>query len=411
MTTSEAPAAPAPKPRSIRRSLLRDIWGNLALALGAVQVQILHWALVVFRDGEGLSLWMMAGLTIVAMGINRAMLPGLRQMRSSRGMKRVFARAYMNLGIATLLLGIAVLASWVVLHPASLAAASVAPSLLGADSSFRATSGLLVSAVALSFLWGITVGRVRIETTRVRVAIEGLADSLKGTRILHLSDLHIGNGLEGRALERLVDRANALEPDLMVLTGDLFDHDPAFIEEGARALGRLRARAGIYVVLGNHDVYTGAEEVVAGLSAWAPDLTVLREEVIRLPFGDPLYLAGLDDPGGDWTARDLEVREIETLAERAPEDGPCILLCHRPEVFAQAARLGFPLMLAGHTHGGQIALPFAGGRINPSRMITDFDRGLFREGDFALYVNRGIGMAGPRIRFYCPREIAMIELV
>ncbi len=83
---------------------------------------------------------------------------------------------------------------------------------------------------------------------------------------------------------------------------------------------------------------------------------------------------------------------------------------HRPEAFPQAARLGFPLVLAGHTHGGQLAFPTPGGRINFAALITRFTRGLYRENGAALYVNRGVGFAGPMIRFNCRREITTIEL-
>jgi predicted MPP superfamily phosphohydrolase len=84
---------------------------------------------------------------------------------------------------------------------------------------------------------------------------------------------------------------------------------------------------------------------------------------------------------------------------------------HRPEAFPQAARLGFPLVLAGHTHGGQIAVPGFGQRLNLARIITPYHRGLYRENGSVLYVNRGVGVAGPALRISCPREIATIELV
>ena len=88
-----------------------------------------------------------------------------------------------------------------------------------------------------------------------------------------------------------------------------------------------------------------------------------------------------------------------------------VLLVHRPEAFPQAARLGFPLVLAGHTHGGQLALPSLGGQLNLARLMTRYHRGLFRENGSVLYVNRGAGVAGPAVRVNCPREITTIETV
>jgi predicted MPP superfamily phosphohydrolase len=163
-------------------------------------------------------------------------------------------------------------------------------------------------------------------------------------------------------------------------------------------------------VLGNHDVYTGTDQVVEGLHSLT-SIRLLRDtwEQIEID-GAPLILAGLDDPGHGWTEREAESPALERLAREIPEELPCLMLSHRPSYFRHAAELGFSLVLCGHTHGGQVALPFALQR-NPSRMISDRTRGIFRFGDATLYVNRGIGMAGLPLRINCPREIALIQLV
>jgi len=106
----------------------------------------------------------------------------------------------------------------------------------------------------------------------------------------------------------------------------------------------------------------------------------------------------------------LEVEGLARVAAARPVDGPSLLLVHRPEVFEQAARLGFPLVLAGHTHGGQLALPTPGGRYNLARLVTPLTRGLYRSGASVLYVNRGLGFGGPPLRINCPREIASFVL-
>src|SRR4030095_10698601 len=89
----------------------------------------------------------------------------------------------------------------------------------------------------------------------------------------------------------------------------------------------------------------------------APGIRLLRDELVRLPAAEPIYLAGVEDPGGRWFERGLEVAAIDALADERPADGPVVLLVHQPEMFHHAARRGFPLLLSGHTHGGQIALP------------------------------------------------------
>jgi hypothetical protein len=201
-----------------------------------------------------------------------------------------------------------------------------------------------------------------------------------------------------------------MEADLVALTGDLFDFDPRHVEDGARRLSGLRARLGVFAVLGNHDHYTGRELVAEALVRLAPGVQLLRGDLVRVPGESPFYVAGVDDPGADWTARGVLLEELEALGAALPGDGPVLLLVHRPEAFPQASRLGFPLVLAGHTHGGQLALP-GRGHLNLARIVTRYHRGLYRENGSTLYVNRGIGVAGPAIRFNCPREIATIELV
>ena len=392
-----------------RSLLLRDVWRNVALLLGVVQVQILSWALHL-TAGEGLRGFVVLGLSGIAMIVNALLVPLIRNAGRGTGLRRMAARLYMNVGIGTLLVGIAVGASWLLLYPlGGLLALLLTPG--AGDVFFRASSGVLVLAVAASFLWGATIGQWGYGRTSTKVAVPGLDPSLAGLRIVQLSDLHIGNGLEGQRLADAVAEVNALSPDLIAITGDIFDNDPRFVDAGARVLAGLRARLGVYVVLGNHDAYTGLELVAGALGEHAPHFELLRGRIARVDTEAPLYIAGVDDPGRDWTARDLRVGAVEVLAKQRASDGPTILLVHRPEVFHQAARLGFPLMLAGHTHGGQIALPLFGGQINPALVVSAYTRGLYRLEDSTLYVNRGIGMAGPRIRFGCSREIATIELV
>jgi predicted MPP superfamily phosphohydrolase len=227
---------------------------------------------------------------------------------------------------------------------------------------------------------------------------------------VQISDLHIGNRLEEVRLDTMVARVNATRPDVIVLTGDIFDFDPRHVEDGARRLAGLRARYGVYAILGNHDQYVGAEHVASELARHAPGIRLLRDELVRLPVAEPLYLAGVEDPGGRWFERGLEVAAIDALADQRPADGPVVLLVHQPEMFHHAARRGFPLVLAGHTHGGQIALPFGRRNINLARVMTPLTRGTYQREASLLYVNRGLGVGGPAVRIHCSREIAVLEL-
>jgi len=403
-------AGTAPR-TSFRRALMGNLWRSLSGLLGVMQALVVQWLAVVLLGGEGLPLWLVASLAVVLVAANLATVPILRRARMRGGSGRRLSRLYMAQGIATLLVGLAVAASWLGIFPVTVLLGWLALGSEPAFALFRILSVGLVGAVAVAALWAFTWGQKKVDRTHVRIPVEGLDDAHRGLRIGHLTDLHIGNGLEGERLDEMVRHANALDVDLLVLTGDIFDFDPRYVEDGARRLGGLRAPKGVYAVLGNHDTYTGTEAVVDALRQHAPSIRLLRDELVPLPVdGPPLYLAGVEDPGRSWNSRDLHLESLEDLAELRPADGPTLLLVHRPQAFPQAARLGFPLVLAGHTHGGQLALPIRGGSINLSRVMTGFTRGLYQMHASTLYVNRGIGVAGPAMRFHCAREMATVEL-
>ena len=225
----------------------------------------------------------------------------------------------------------------------------------------------------------------------------------------HLTDLHLGPLMSGAQMTAFAERVNALEPDLVVLTGDLFDFDPSYIDEGCRALGALRARYGVFAVLGNHDVVTGADAIADGLARHT-GIRLLRDEWVRVALDDgAIAVAGIEDPGVGWRERDCESPAIDRLAREIPPELPRLLLIHRPAYFAQAARAGFPLALAGHTHGGQVSLPFLP-HWNVARVMAHWTRGIFQQDGATLYVNRGLGVAGLPLRLNCPREIALLTL-
>lgn len=394
-----------------KRAIFENLLLSLGGLLGVMQVLVGHWTWVVFgghdRPPSALA-WTLAGVLVAA---NVVAIVPVRAAARRGGLARRAARLYIAIGLATLLMGFPIALAWAGWLPLAAMLEWLGVSPQTAIGLFRVATLPVVGTLAFFVIWGFTAGQRKIDRTVQRIALAGLDPQLAGLRVVQISDLHIGNGLEGRALEKLVEHVNELEPDLIAVTGDIFDHDPRFIEEGAKALAGLSARYGVFAVLGNHDWYTGTERVAAGLATHASNLRLLRGERVRLPTAAPLYVAGVDDPGKDWTLARLELPQLEALGRSMPEDGPTILLVHRPEAFAQASRLGFPLVLAGHTHGGQIALPLPGGHWNPARMLTRFYRGLYEDHRSILYVNRGYGVAGPSIRFNCPREIATLELV
>ncbi len=389
------------------RILGRLLLGNASLSvlalIAASETLVLHFALVAAR-GSGLRwfTWPIAfGLLALA---NLGVLTGLRAARR-RGALRVVLRAWMVGSLGALFSGPLLFLVLV---------AAIAAGFGGAAAVSETSVAAAGGSLALGFgaaLYGLLIGQRRLRVEKVDLPVRGLAEALAGLRIVQLSDIHIGLSMRARKLRKIVERVNALEADLVVITGDIFDYDPAYIEEGCLELARLGARHGVFAILGNHDVYTGADAVAAGLRQLTP-IRLLRDDFAFVEIGGAhLWLAGVDDPGRDWTERDAEHPALERLARELPRDAARILLAHRPSWFAQAARLGFPVVLSGHTHGGQIAPPWPFEHWNVARLVAHWTRGRFERDGSVLYVNRGVGVVGPPVRLNCSREIALLRLV
>jgi predicted MPP superfamily phosphohydrolase len=279
------------------------------------------------------------------------------------------------------------------------------------DTAFRWLANAGMVTISLTFAYGYTVGQRRLRVRHLRLPLRNFPASWEGLRIVHLSDIHIGQNIEIAQLQGFVERANALRPDLVCITGDVADLPAADLENFLPILARLRASYGVVTVLGNHDHYAGADRVEAALKRLTP-FTVLRDEQTTIDIrGQRLHVIGLDDHGRDWARGKCEIPYLSAALACVPADAPVLLLSHRPDAFPQAAEGGVALMLAGHTHGGQIGVPWLNGRIrNLAELITDFDRGLYERGGSYLYVNCGLGVTGQRIRLNTPREIAVIEV-
>lgn len=255
--------------------------------------------------------------------------------------------------------------------------------------------GLLIAA------FGLYVRRRRVRAREIAVPMRRLHGDLDGYRIAHLSDLHIGS-YDDRARGLEWARAtHALGPDLIVVTGDLVTSGTAYHADVAKVIAALSARDGVFVVLGNHDQW---DDQALARAIEASGARVLRNEWLRIERGEGAFvLAGVDD--GYTGKGDLD----RTLTGR-PDGLPTVLLAHYPSVFRRAAQRGVELTLSGHTHGGQFGVPFLADRVNLATAVGQRSRGLFRDGDSALYVSAGLGTTGPPLRIGVAPEIAMIVL-
>ena len=262
------------------------------------------------------------------------------------------------------------------------------------------------SAAAAGLAWALFESQW-VDVREVEVPLPGLPPELDGFRILHLSDFHLGAlSLNARTVERALAWADGRAVDLVAVTGDLLSRRRG--ERALRAaLARLRARHGVYAILGNHDV---AET--------------------RDPFSEPaeisdLAAAGavlLADSARSFTARGVRVQVVgvEPLAYARGEAAPArladrsaalrILLCHFPEVVERLPPDTFHLVLAGHLHGGQICLPYPGGKVRLSHVRGRYWEGLFRLPTGVLHVSRGLGTTFVPFRLFARPDATELVL-
>jgi predicted MPP superfamily phosphohydrolase len=235
-----------------------------------------------------------------------------------------------------------------------------------------------------------------------QLAIPRLAAVHDGLKIAHVTDLHFCGRIEREFFEHVVDETNAASPDIVAITGDIMEGDQ-FLDWIPSTLGRLRARHGVYYVLGNHD----------------------RRATVRLLHA-ALADAGLVHVGGRWLQISVEGSPIIVAGNElpwfkpAPDFRDCpnskeggrplrLLLAHSPDQFSWAQKSDIDLMLAGHLHGGQARLPVLGAITSPSIHGVRYVCGVFREGNTVLHVSRGVGSLTP-LRFNCPPELAVLTL-
>lgn len=239
------------------------------------------------------------------------------------------------------------------------------------------------------------------EVTETVVPIAKLPPSLDGLSIVQLTDLHVGPFIRRKLIDRLVEQANDLRPDIVVITGDMVDGSVAELGESVAGLANLRGRFGTYFVTGNHDYGSGDRAWVEFLAEHGiPSLRNRRVEIGDA--GGTIDLVGVDDWGGRRRQRGYD---LEAAIEGRDPDRASVLLAHQPANFGVAATRGIDLQISGHTHGGQI-FPMT----LMVESVFDHTRGLYREGDAHIYVSRGCGFWGPPARVGSAPELAKIIL-
>jgi len=240
--------------------------------------------------------------------------------------------------------------------------------------------------------------------------IKRLPAAWDGFRIAQLSDFHYDEDFSVVPLRKAVEVINTLKPDLIVLTGDFVSAPflvsrrkkaADLIDPCAQLFTKLKARLGLYACLGNHDASTDPDRIFHTLQSH--NITVLRNHSVPIEKeGKRLWLGGVDDVIEGSPDLDITLQKI-------PTDEAVVLLAHEPDYATHVAKYSVDLQLSGHSHGGQVRIPFIGAPILPELGVK-YSKGLYQVGKLALYTNVGIGTVNLPVRFDCPPEITLITL-
>jgi predicted MPP superfamily phosphohydrolase len=247
---------------------------------------------------------------------------------------------------------------------------------------------------------------------KLEIPLSRLLPAWDGFRIAQLSDFHYDPHFSAIAIRKAVAMVNALKVDLVVLTGDFVtvplhaNHRSAraaaaAIDPCAQLLGAISARMGVMASLGNHDVGSDTKRVTRGLEQHGIQVLVNRAVPLEQS-GSRLWVAGLGDALEGWADLPGTVRGI-------PDGEAVIALAHEPDVALDTAKLPVDLQLSGHSHGGQIRLPWIGAPMLPD-LAKIYPWGLHQIGNLTLYTNVGLGTIRVPVRFHCPPEVTLITL-
>ncbi|MSV34018.1 MAG: metallophosphoesterase [Bryobacterales bacterium] len=268
---------------------------------------------------------------------------------------------------------------------------------------FLRTAHAAAFAAPPAVVGAMFVQRNRIELREHKIEIPGLPPALDGLRLVQLTDIHMGPFLSRRDLKRAVAMANETRAHVALVTGDLITNSGDPLDDCLDALAALRAEAGVFGCLGNHEQYADAQDYSEREGA-RRGLRFLRQTAAPLRFGNAtLNLAGVD-------YQRLRQPYLVGAEKMIQPEAFNLLLSHNPDVFPVAARQGFPLTISGHTHGGQVRVEILSADLNMARFYTPYVDGLYRQDAASIFVSRGIGTIGIPARFGAPPEVSLLTL-
>lgn len=272
--------------------------------------------------------------------------------------------------------------------------------ILSRRNAIRLLAGGAIGSVA-NAAW---IEPARLSVTRQEITCRQLPPGLDGLRVGVLSDFHFRPDHDAELVAKAVSRANAEDLDLIALTGDFIDLDRSVLAPLTKALEKLRAKHGVFAVMGNHDGWNAEPSFIRKhLEAAGIGFLVNQHSLIAIR-GETLAVAGTDFV---WLGDPDPARTLKGIHARTP----VIALVHEPDYFdVMTAQREIMLQVSGHTHGGQCRVPLVGYAPVSVKYGEKYIQGIATRGDSNLFVSRGIGTTGPRVRFACPPELAVITL-
>ncbi len=270
------------------------------------------------------------------------------------------------------------------------------------------TVGATVFSIAATGYYILEFEPEWLDVSQVEIPLSRIPKAFDGFRIAQISDIHMGGWMNRERLGDVLSLVRQQNPDLIVLTGDyVFGHSwsealDVAAEDLVVELSALAAEYEVIAVMGNHDYWTDAVKV-RGILSRCGILELKNDTHMVVRHGQGLCVAGVDDvsEGED---------RLQEFFDKLPTEEDSILLAHEPDYADTATLAGrFGLQLSGHSHGGQVVIPFLGPPVLPL-WGRKYPSGLYRVGEMWLYTNRGVGMTSPFVRFNCRPEITVFTL-
>jgi predicted MPP superfamily phosphohydrolase len=246
-----------------------------------------------------------------------------------------------------------------------------------------------------------------LRTRSAELRVNGLPAELDGLRIAHIADIQVDRRTNGSKLDRYVKTVNGLKPDLILFSGDTVTSGTAFVDQAAEVIGQLQSRYGTYACLGDHDYFANARLVVDRLRAQG--VVVLENETATVPLDKgSIVITGVTNV----YRNNLSDGVVDKLARERPEGTASILLTHQPSTWLVelAAERNYDLLVAGHTHGGQIVFPLPGFLLTGSSFETRYVTGFYDVKSMMVSINNGLGLTLAPIRYQAPAEVTLIVL-